>query len=205
MLVFLKHSLAFVAVPKTGTTAIESALGPQADIIFAGDRKHLTAQRFHQNVRPFLQKTFKVTPETFAVIRHPEDQLRSWYRYRMRQSQSSLKRSTWFLSFDDFVTGVLTERPPRHARIGSQFRLLTSARKKLLVHHLFAYERPERLHGFLEDRFDAPVTLARENVSPAVDAPLSDAVRRQLMAHRGEEYALYDRVLAAGGHLETQV
>lgn len=205
MLVFLKQSLVFIAVPKTGTTAIETALSPKADIIFAGDRKHLTAQRFHKQVTPFLDKTFGVTPDRFAVIRHPEDQLRSWYRYRMREGLNSPKRTTHFISFDRFVQDILSETPPRHARIGSQFRILTSARKRLLVHHLFAYEHPQKLDGFLQDRFGHAFALHRENVSPRVDAPLSEDLRCRLEAERHDDYALYEKVVAAGGHLITRI
>jgi hypothetical protein len=38
MLVFSKQNLVFLAVPKTGTTAIEMALRPKADIVFAKHR-----------------------------------------------------------------------------------------------------------------------------------------------------------------------
>ncbi len=205
MLIFLKQSLVFIAVPKTGTTAIETALSRKADIILARDRKHLTAQRFHRQIAPFLDKTFGATPDRFAVIRHPEEQLRSWYRYRMRDSLKDPKRTTHFLSFDQFVQDVLSDQSPRHARIGSQFRILTSARKALLVHHLFAYEQPEKLAAFLQDRFGETFSLKRKNVSPPVDAPLSDDLRARLEAERRDEYALYEKVVAAGGHLVNQI
>ena len=60
MLIFSAQSLAFIAVPKTGSTAIAMALKPTADIIFTKRRKHITAQRFHNRVAPFLDQEFGV-------------------------------------------------------------------------------------------------------------------------------------------------
>ncbi|MEO1732827.1 MAG: hypothetical protein AAFR45_04250, partial [Pseudomonadota bacterium] len=58
MLIFSKVNLAYIAVPKTGTTAISMALKPKSDISFNGWRKHMTAQRFHNKVAPFLKDAF---------------------------------------------------------------------------------------------------------------------------------------------------
>ena len=201
MLVFSEQSLALLAVPKTGTTSLELALRPRADIAFAKQRKHITAQRFENQIAPFLKKAFGLAPERVAVMREPEDQIRSWYKYRSRARLEDRAAATDAMSFDDFVHDVIRDDPPLHARIGSQFRFLTSARKRLLVHHLFAYEDQPQLLRFLEDRFGTPVELKRKNVSPPAEAPLDPDLRRKLRAVRAEEFALYDRLRAAGGHL----
>ncbi|GAA6201934.1 hypothetical protein [Aquicoccus sp. SU-CL01552] len=203
MLVFSEQTLAFLAVPKTGTTALEVALRSRADIAFSKQRKHITAQRFHNQIAPFLKSAFGLTPERLAVIRDPEDQIRSWYKYRTRARLEDREAATDTMSFDDFVRDVIRDDPPRHARIGSQFRFLTSARRELLVHHLFAYESQPLLLRFLEERFGAPVELGRKNVSPPAEAPLDPDLRKRLRAARAEEFALYDRVNEAGGHLRT--
>ena len=203
MLVFSDEQLAFLAVPKTGTTALELALRPRADIAFTKQRKHITAQRFHNQIAPFLKKTFGLVPERLAVMRDPEDQLRSWYKYRSRDRLQDRNAATDGLSFNDFVRDVIRDDPPAHAQIGSQFRFLTSARKQLLVHHLFAYEEQPQLLDFLEARFEAPITLQLKNVSPPAEAPLDPELRAKLRAARAEEFALYDRLRAAGGHLVT--
>ena len=91
MLIFSPQSLAFIAAPKTGTTAIEMALKPKADIIFTKRRKHISAQRFHARIAPFLETEFGMRPDRFAVIREPEEQIRSWYRYRARQAKKTVK------------------------------------------------------------------------------------------------------------------
>lgn len=203
MLVFSDQNLAFLAVPKTGTTAFEMALRPRADIILSKRRKHLTAARFHNKVAPFLADTFGLTVETIAVMRDPVEQIRSWYRYRSGPRQKGTKASTNGCSFDDFVLAVISDNPPPFAGIGSQFNFVTSGKGDVLVNHLFAYERQPVFRAFLTEAFGEEIVLKQKNVSPPAEAPLSAAVEAKLRKVRADEFALYERVKAAGGHLVT--
>jgi hypothetical protein len=45
-----------LAALKAGTTVIELALHPKADVIFAKQHKHNTALRFHTKISPFAKK-----------------------------------------------------------------------------------------------------------------------------------------------------
>ncbi|MBB95934.1 MAG: hypothetical protein CML68_15245 [Rhodobacteraceae bacterium] len=204
MLVFSAQSLAFIAVPKTGTTAVELALRPHADIIFTKHRKHMTAQKFHNRVAPFLAKNFDLRPDRMAVLRDPEEQIRSWYRYRKGARQKGSSKSTFELSFDAFVRDVISDDPPPHAGIGSQWNMVTS-KGSVLVHHLFAYERQPVFRDFLDDRFGGPVDIKARNVSPPAEAPLDEATAKALRRKRAKEFDLYARILDAGGHLVTDV
>lgn len=204
MLIFSEQNLAFIAVPKTGTTAIEMALKPKADILFTKGRKHMTAQRFDRQVAPFLADAYDLRPDRFAVIRDPEEQIRSWYRYRRREAEIGA-RSADGMSFDAFVLDVISADPPPHARIGSQWRLLTGPKGQVLVHHLFAYEVQTKLKRFLNRRFGEKIRTRQKNVSPPVEAPLDPLIREKLRAARPEEFALHERVMEAGGHLVTQI
>ncbi|MGJ8557019.1 MAG: hypothetical protein ACSHW6_08260, partial [Sulfitobacter geojensis] len=85
MLVFLRHKITFLATPKTGTTAVEMALKPRAEIVFSKNRKHITAVRYANKIAPFLEDTFGVRPASVAVMREPVDQIRSWYKYRSQK------------------------------------------------------------------------------------------------------------------------
>ncbi|MCR9125673.1 MAG: hypothetical protein NXH82_06060 [Rhodobacteraceae bacterium] len=201
MLIFSPQSLAFLAVPKTGSTAIEMALRPRADIVFARMRKHTTAQRFHGQIAPFLDAAYGLRPERIAVMREPEEQIRSWYRYRRRTEKRGSAKSSKGLSFDDFVQLVISDDPHPVAGIGSQFSFLTSPEGKVLVHRLFAYEDQPALTGFLEARFETSLEIPLRNVSPPVPADLDPAIRRRLRAARSAEFALYDRLRDAGGVL----
>ncbi|MEC7963502.1 MAG: hypothetical protein VX201_09535, partial [Pseudomonadota bacterium] len=75
----------------------------------------------------------------------------------------------------------------------------------LRTDHLFAYERPVKLVSFLQDRIGKPFETQQKNVSPHRDAPLSGEMEAELRQARAEEFALYDRVMQAGGHLHTPV
>jgi hypothetical protein len=203
MLIFLRHRLTFLATPKTGTTAVELALRPRAEIIFARNRKHLTAQRYQNRVAPFLAQTFGVSPETVAVLRDPVAQIRSWYRYRNAERLNGTEFSAAGMSFDDFVLGVIAADPPPPAQIGSQFAFLTDDTGALLVDHLFAYESQPRFRDFMAERLGTKADFKPKNVSPDLDAPLSAEVEAQLRAARADEFALHDRLRAAGGYLHT--
>ena len=201
MLIFADKGLTVLATPKTGSTALEMALRPKADIIFAKQRKHITAQRYRSKIAPFLAKTFGIETETCAVMRAPVDQLRSWYRYRARDGIADPARSTRHLTFDAFIAAVISDAPPEYARVGSQFTFLTGGTGEVLVDHLFGYDQRDLLLAFLSKRLGAAVAPKRRNVSPRKEAPLSDEMHKQLRAARAEEFALYDRLVAAGGYL----
>lgn len=201
MLIFFKENLAMLAVPKTGTTSYERALKPQADIIFAGRRKHANASFFHRRLGPFLKAAYGLTPERMAVMRDPIDHMRSWYRYRARDELRGKPTSTAEMSFDDFILAALQKRPPEAAKVGSQEGFLIMARGQVPVHHLFAYESQPLIRAFLENRFRRKLKLKDYNVSPPIDAPLSAEVEARFRAARAREFALYQRIADAGGHL----
>ncbi len=205
MLIFTPQSLAFIAVPKTGTTAVEMALKPKADILFTKRFKHMTAHRFHKKIAPFLEQSFNLRPDRFAVMRDPEEQIRSWFRYRTRDKILGSEISTDGINFDKFVLAVISQDPPRFAGIGSQYNMLVSGEGEVLVHHLFAYEKPVQFRNFLSDRFGEDIKLKPKNISPPVDAPLSPEIRTRLRAARVAEFNLYARLQDAGGHLQTQL
>ena len=203
MLVFSEQNMVFLAVPKTGTTAIEWGLRPKADIIFGKSRKHTTGMRYHMKIAPFLLDAYGITPEPIAVMRDPIEQIRSWFRYRHAVKETHSERSTDGHSFDEFVLAVIEEKPPVYAAIGSQFNFLTSRRGTLLVAHLFAYEAQPVFRNFLAERLGDDLKFKQKNVSPDADTRLSPEVEAKLRNARRKEFELYDRLIAAGGHLRN--
>ena len=115
MLIFLRHKLAFLATPKTGTTAVEMALKSRAEIVFSKSRKHITALRYANKIAPFLEDTFDVRPASVAVMRDPVDQIRSWYKYRSQKRLDGTELSTKGISFEQFVREVISEDAPARA------------------------------------------------------------------------------------------
>lgn len=202
MQIFFKQNLACLAVPKTGTTAYELALRADADIIFARRRKHMTAGQFDRKIAPFLQDSFDFQPERMAVMRHPIEQIRSWYRYRTAPKSKRLTSTTADISFDDFVRGVLNDPQTDLFGIGSQYNFLTLKDGSIPIHHLFAYETQPLIKSFLGNRFGKPINPKPKNISPPKPTPLSPEVESLLRKARAPEFALYDRILQAGGHFQ---
>lgn len=193
MLVFGKESLVFLAVPKTGTTAIEAALAPGATIVVRDPPilKHCPLYRYRRFIEPFLM-TAGPAPETFAVIRNPVDWLSSWYRYRTREELAGHPNSTRDISFDDFASEYAKGKPASFAAVGSQARFVTDAEGRIGVTHLFRYEDQARLIGFLERRLSQRLTLPRLNVSPAGEVRLSPEVEERLRRKCLAEFAVWE-------------
>ena len=189
MLVFWKARLVLLAVPKTGTTALEAALAPSADaaIVNPPGLKHMTLRKWRRDLAPVFEQNGRRPMETVAVMRDPVDWLSSWWRYRSRPELDGQKNSTAGISFDDFVRDWLSDTPPDHARIGSQATFLEGG-----VDHLFRHDRPEPLRMFLSERLGLAVSTGRANVSPRRDGKLSDAMEARLRAERPAEFALWN-------------
>ena len=195
MLVFWDQRLAFLATPKTGSTAIEVALGSLASLVVERPPilKHTTVHRYHRFLGPYLAVASGHEFSTCAMIREPRDWLGSWYRYRSREDVEAGK-GTAGKSFDEFVRAWCSDPQPDFAAVGSQGRFLRS-KGGLGVNHLFAYDRIDRFVDFLEDRLGCEIILPRVNVSPVGATDLEPATLRQLETHAAEDFAMYRSVV----------
>ncbi len=196
MLVFFKERLAFLSVPKTGTTAYESALASRADMVLSDPPmlKHAPVYRYNRFIRPMYLKICDAELELMAVMREPIDWLGSWYRYRQRPFMKGKPNATFGISFDDFVLAYMKGKRPPFADVGSQFKFLEAQPNGTAVTHLFRYEDQPRLQSFLNDRLGVTLELARENVSPPMELSLSDDVARRYRRKFAEEYDLYESI-----------
>lgn len=194
MLVFWKENLVFLAVPKTGTTAIEGALAPKAAMVLRDPPtiKHAPIYRYRRFLKPLFVQAGGQDPETVAVVRDPIDWLGSWYRYRGRGDLDGHPNSTKNISFDDFVLEYIKGKPEPFANVGSQAKFVCDGDGQIAVDHLFAYDRQDRLIAFLEDRLDVTLTLNRLNVSPRREVPLSPQVEAKLRDRRAAEFAVWE-------------
>ncbi len=198
MLYFLKHKLVLLATPKTGSTALEQALAPLADLVLQGDPriKHCTFQRYKWRMEKFIQIFEQDLPHTAALIRHPQDWLGSWFRFRHGRWLDGTPRSTRGLSFDQFVEGYLSDPQPPFAAVGQQARFLTHPKTGQTVDHLYRYDAMPEFLAFLQARLDTRITLERRNVSPEGQITLSAAVRHRLEQQYAEDYTLYEQAMA---------
>jgi len=194
MLLFWKAKLVVLAVPKTGTTALEDALRPHADaaILNPPEKKHVTARRYRNQLAPFFENRGARRLETMAVIREPLDWLQSWHRYRARPEIAGSATSTAGLDFDRFVEGWLSDPEPEFARVGRQSRFVSDNNGQVLVDHLFRYDELETAVGFLEARLGTRLSLPHRNVSPRANLSLSSALKARLRREAAADFALWD-------------
>ncbi|SEO68855.1 hypothetical protein SAMN04490248_10994 [Salinihabitans flavidus] len=195
MLVFWKEKLVILAVPKTGTTALEAALRPRADIVVSDppELKHAPLYRYNRFFRPMFEKACKTSDmETVAVMREPISWLGSWYRYRRRDFMKGQANATHGLSFDEFVEGYCKGERPAFANVGSQAKFLEPRPNGTAVTHLFRYEDQPRLLRFLADRLGQLPELPRANVSPEMALSLSSEAEAKLRRKCADEFTLYN-------------
>lgn len=194
MLVFWKARLVLLAVPKTGTTALEEALLQYADsaILNPPQQKHCTVRRYRNQVQKFFEQRGQRKLELMAVVREPVGWLESWYRYRARDEIRGTDNSTSDMSFDDFVDAWLRDAPPPFAKVGRQSRFVSEEDGSLGVDHLFRHDRLSEAVAFLEGRLKVDLTLGRSNVSPSRDTGLSPEMEARLRVEAPEEFDLWD-------------
>lgn len=194
MLVFWKENLALLAVPKTGTTAIEQALAPHASMAILDPPvlKHLPIYRYDRFLKPFFLKAADRELETVAVVRNPIDWLGSWYKYRSRPQLDGKPNSTAGISFDDFVLEAIKGESAPYAHVGSQLKFLTNRDDSVGATHTFRYENMARYVSFIEDRLNRKIDLPTVNVSPTRSLELSEQVEEKLRRKWSAEFDLWE-------------
>ena len=199
MMVFYKANLAFLSVPKTGSSAYETALRTHADVVISDPPllKHAPVYRYNRFIRPMFLKVCDTELELMAVMREPISWLGSWWRYRQRDFMKDKPDATHQISFDDFVLAYMKGQKPGFADVGSQFNFLKRQPNGTGVSHLFRYEHPTRLNEFLSDRLGIEFTLGRENESPVLPMGLSADVENRFRRKFEHEFALYNSIPSA--------
>ncbi|MEH7826845.1 hypothetical protein [Gemmobacter denitrificans] len=200
MLVFWHQRLTMLATPKTGTTAIESALESMAHVVIQRppQLKHASVRKYHRFMGPWLESAAGGPFTLIATMREPLDWLGSWYRYRQRDDMNDDRKSTEGITFDAFVRAYCSDAPPAYAAVGAQANFL-QAKGERGLDHLFRYERIEDLITFLEDRLNCEIILPRLNVSPKADLALDPATERMLRKFAAKDFALYDTLCEKTG------
>lgn len=193
MLVFWKARLVLLAVPKTGTTALEQALLAHADsaILNPPQQKHCTVRRYRNQLQKFFEQRGQRNLELMAVVREPVSWLSSWYRYRAREDIRGTANSTADISFDAFVDAWLQDAPPEFAKVGRQSRFVSEEDGSLGIDHLFRHDQLDRAVSFLEERVNARLDVGRRNVSPARGVGLSAPMDARLRREAPAEFALW--------------
>ena len=184
MLVFAKEKVVFLALSKTGTTALETTLEPAAAVVLrkSPNLKHTPGFRYEAYLKTYLAKCGLANLQTVCVVREPVDWLRSWCRYHARPAKDGAANSTKDMTFDAFVAEYTATDPAPFARVGYPPRFIRDNDVQVMVDHLFQYEQVPRLISFFEDRLDIKINLPQRNVSPRNDMSLSATIRSALEA-----------------------
>ena len=93
MLVSIRRRLAYIAMPKTGSTALEPVLAPLCDICLVGTAKHMNMRAFERYMLPYLRYLGLEEVETVCVVREPVDWLGSWYATAAATASSAPRRA----------------------------------------------------------------------------------------------------------------
>lgn len=196
MLVFPEKKLVILAVPKTGTTALDAELAGRAGLVLRNPPrlKHMTLSAYQRELAPVLARRGAPDLETLAVIREPVAWVASWYRYRRRPALEGKPNSTLSLSFAEFVRAVLAPEPPACAGIGRQARFVAPAEGQRGVDHLFRFEEMPRLLAFLSVRLGVHASPPRRNASPPADITLPPDLLAELRAGLADDIALWERI-----------
>lgn len=197
MLVFWKQRLVILATPKTGSTAITTALESLSvmTLLRPPELKHTPAYRYQRFIRPYLRAAAGGEFTAVALMREPIDWLGSWYRFRRRDDIDSPEKSTSHLSFAEFAQAYMADPRPAFAQIGRQAKFLSGMNDAALgVDRLFRFEEIDRFIAFLEEQLDFPLELPRLNVSPQGDLALPPALENDLRGYLAPEYALYETI-----------
>ena len=196
MMVFYKERLAFLSVPKTGSTAYQDALRNRADLLVTEppEIKHATLRAFNRFVQPMFTQFCDADLEVMAVMRHPISWLGSWWRYRQRPFMEGHPNATHGISFDEFVTAYLKGKKPTFANVGNQAKFLEPNNNGVKVAHLFRYEQQDQILAFLNERLGIEIETEKMNVSPSMPVELSPEVEEKYRRKFSADFEIYDNI-----------
>jgi hypothetical protein len=195
-----RHGFVFLAIPKTASSAIESAFRPYAQLAPQGSPaiKHTKYAEFQHFLEPFLAaKGFpRDSYEVVCVFREPIDWLSSSWRYRSRgkladPSSPKHHRYTGHISFEQFVRAYMK----RSNRVGRPSKFVRARRGQAEVDRVFRYDRLDLLVDFLCEKVGEDVEVGIENVSPKRSFSLSTECERELREYFKPEYRIYQRAV----------
>lgn len=191
MLIFWDQRLVFLATPKAGSTAVESALESLASAAIQRPAalKHADIASFQQHLRPWLEAQAGGPFTTVALMREPVDWLRSWYRFKLRDDHDSPQHQMEGISFAAFAEDYARPDGPARLGIGCQHEFLVNGPHR--VDRIFRYEDFSAFIEFLEDSLNCALEMPRLNVPPPVDVHLDGEQEARLRQAMQADVALY--------------
>jgi hypothetical protein len=194
-----RHGFAFLSTTKSGSTALEQAFTPHAQVILRGPPrlKHINASGFHKHVEPLLhdQGFPRDSYEVVAIVREPLDWLLSWWRYRSRDALRRRRGAggkdvyAGDTSFEEWATAQIDNDMQGIGRMSRFVAVPDGARG---VDRLWRYEHLDGAREWMSGRVGEEVSLRVVNASPKRPADVPDALRRRIETYFEPEYRLYE-------------
>jgi hypothetical protein len=193
MLAVPEFGFVFLSTTKTGSTAIENAFAPHAQIVARrpASLKHANAQSFLHSFAPILNNHGypRDSYELVCVIREPIDWTASWWRYRSRPEAAAKPAYTGDLSFDEFADQVIAGE----VNLGNMKKFVSTKDGEVAVSTMFRYDRIDGAVAWMAERIGIPKPQLRPaNVSPDRQTIISPSTRSRLEQHYAEHLALYE-------------
>jgi len=192
--------IVYFSVMKAVATAVVTAYGRHFDLVMDKnpDLKHTNVGIYEATLAKFVRRPVSRKAVKIAVMREPLSWALSWYRYRTRPELTGAPNSTSAVSAEAFIRSCMLDDPPAYARIGSQYRFLTSRAGGLGVDRLFRYEEIDGLFDFLNAAFGVDLTPPVVNASPKREIAVSPEVVAAYQAKMAPECAYYRRASRNG-------
>ena len=148
MLISHRYRYIFIAVPKTATTSIITALNEYGEVETVRP-KHKTAMEAYQELPEEIWNTYY----KFSFVRNPFDWVASWYFYRQRENFKNNKNRhhtyTGDISFSDFVRND-KEWP------NTQLEFLANDSGNILVDFIGRYENLDSDFNYICKKINIP-------------------------------------------------
>ncbi len=192
MLAAPKHGFVVLAVPKSGSTALEAAFAKHAQLVTSGppSLKHVTAREFEERFVPLLadhgyaRSDYEVT----ALLREPVSWLASWWRYRSRPGIAGKRTYVGDLGFDEFVGRVVSGE----IRLRPQTDYVTGEDGRLAVDRLWRYDDLQTAFEWMRAQVGKKkVRLPQRNVSPPREHEVSASTRALIEEAYAADLTLY--------------
>ncbi|MBA3703643.1 MAG: sulfotransferase family protein [Actinomycetota bacterium] len=193
----------FLAMPKSGSTSIETAFLTHSQMILQKPPaiKHTTYAGFQRFLQPFLNsKGFpRESYEVVCVFREPIDWLSSWWRYRSREKLANPRdpkhrNYTGDVSFEQFARAYM-EGSEQFAQVGRMSRFVQPSPGGAEVDRIFRYDRLDLLVDFLCEKVGEEVEVGSVNTSPERSVSLSEECEIELREFFAPEYRIYEQAI----------
>ncbi len=193
MMISVPSRVAFLAMPRAGSTSVERAIEPACDILFKENPriKHMNFRRYNKHMNAYLNAMKIDNVVTTAVFREPIEWLGSWYRYRARPEMANNAASTMHMDFESFVEGYLQENPPDFAKVGQQSQFVRGPDTVSGIDFLFKFDNLIGLQLFLSEKLAHDLSFVPQNESPKKPLALSPALKARLEQRFETDYHIY--------------